>query len=93
MLATGNPEQLQGRSMEAFPWLKSRLAPLRVSELRDTAKPRADQREDAAAWSHLGIGAVLIIGYFIEGRPAEEVVRTLRARGIMAAPRAGWVRA
>jgi selenocysteine lyase/cysteine desulfurase len=27
------------------------------------------------------------------GRPAEEVVRTLRARGIMAAPRAGWVRA
>jgi diguanylate cyclase (GGDEF)-like protein/PAS domain S-box-containing protein len=70
MLATGNPEQLQGRSMEAFPWLKSRLAPLRVSELRDTAKPRADQREDAAAWNHLGIGSVLIIGYFIEGRPA-----------------------
>jgi diguanylate cyclase (GGDEF)-like protein/PAS domain S-box-containing protein len=70
MLATGNPEQLQGQALDAFPWLKSRLAPLRVSELRDTAKPRADQSEDAAAWNHLGIGSVLIIGYFIEGRAA-----------------------
>ncbi len=41
-----------------------------MSELRDTAKPRDDQSEDAAVWSHLGIGSVLIIGYFIEGRPA-----------------------
>ena len=70
MLATGNPEQLRGQTLDAFPWLHSRLAPLRVSELRDTAKPRTDQREDAAVWSHLGIGSVLIIGYFIEGRAA-----------------------
>jgi len=70
MLATGNPEQLQGQGFDAFPWLQSRLAPLRVSELRDTANPRDDQRTDAAAWSHLGIGSVLLIGYFIEGRPA-----------------------
>ncbi len=70
MLATGNPEQLQGQTFEAFPWLQSRLAPLRVSELRDTAKPRDDQSEDAAIWSHLGIGSVLIIGYFIGGRAA-----------------------
>ena len=69
MLATGNPEQLRGQSLDALPWLQSRLAPLRVSELRDTAKPRADQSDDAALWSHLGIGSVLIIGYFIEGRP------------------------
>ena len=70
MLATGNPEQLQGETLEALPWLRSRLAPLRVSGLRDTAKPGADQSEDAAVWAHLGIGAVLIIGYFIEGRAA-----------------------
>jgi diguanylate cyclase (GGDEF)-like protein/PAS domain S-box-containing protein len=70
MLATGNPEQLRGQSLDAMPWLQSRLAPLRVSELRDTAKPRDDQSNDAALWSHLGIGSILIIGYFIEGRPA-----------------------
>jgi diguanylate cyclase (GGDEF)-like protein/PAS domain S-box-containing protein len=70
MLSTGNPEQLRGQSLDALPWLQSRLAPLRVSELRDTAKPRGDQIEDAALWLHLGIGSVLIIGYFIEGRAA-----------------------
>jgi len=70
LLATGNPEQLTGQSLEALPWLRSRLAPLRVSELRDTAKPREDQIDDAALWNHLGIGSVLIIGYFIEGRAA-----------------------
>jgi diguanylate cyclase (GGDEF)-like protein/PAS domain S-box-containing protein len=70
MLATGNPEQLRGQSLDTLPWLKSRLAPLRVSELRDTAKPRPDQSEDAAVWNHLGIGSVLIIGYCIDGRSA-----------------------
>jgi diguanylate cyclase (GGDEF)-like protein/PAS domain S-box-containing protein len=70
MLSTGNPEQLRGQSLDALPWLQSRLASLRVSELRDTAKPRGDQSEDAALWLHLGIGSVLIIGYFIEGRAA-----------------------
>jgi len=48
MLATGTPEQLHGQSLESMPWLQSRLAPLRVSELRDTGKPRDDQGEDAA---------------------------------------------
>ena len=70
MLATGNPEQLRGQSMEVLPWLRSRLAPLRVSEMRDTSAPREDQQEDAALWNHLGIGSVLIIGYFIKGRAA-----------------------
>ena len=55
MLATGNPEQLRGLSMDELPWLHSRLAPLRVSELRDTSKPRDDQADDAAIWNHLGI--------------------------------------
>jgi len=70
MLATGNPEQLRGQSLEELPWLRSRLAPLRVSELRDTGAPREDQAEDAAVWNHLGIGSVLMIGYSIKGRSA-----------------------
>ncbi|HEY2463412.1 MAG TPA: EAL domain-containing protein [Steroidobacteraceae bacterium] len=70
MLATGNPEQLRGQSLDALPWLQSRLAPLRVSELRDTGAPREDQADDAAVWNHLGIGSVLLIGYSIKGRAA-----------------------
>ena len=42
MLATGNPEQLRGQSLAELPWLQARLAPLRVSEVRDTGAPRAD---------------------------------------------------
>src|ERR1700735_4343511 len=70
MLATGNPEQLRGKSLDELPWLQSRLAPLRVSELRDTGAPREDQAGDAAVWNHLGIGSVLMIGYSIKGRAA-----------------------
>jgi diguanylate cyclase (GGDEF)-like protein/PAS domain S-box-containing protein len=70
MLATGTPEQLLGQSLDVLPWLRSRLAPLRVSEFRDTAKPRPDQVTDAALWCELGIGSVLMIGYHIEGRAA-----------------------
>src|ERR1700686_5237765 len=70
LMATGNPEQLRGQTLDALPWLQSRLAPLRVSEMRDTAQPRDAQSVDAAVWSHLSIGSVLIIGYFIQGRAA-----------------------
>jgi hypothetical protein len=68
MLATGNPEQLRGQSLDALPWLRSRLAPLRVSELRDTGKPRPDQASMPRC-GRIGIGSVLMIGYFIEGGP------------------------
>ncbi len=70
MLATGTPEQLRGQRLDAMPWLHSRLDPLRVSEIRDTAAPRIDQIADATLWSDLGIGSVLLIGYFIDGHPA-----------------------
>src|SRR5580700_4713753 len=70
LLATGNPEQLRGQPLDVMPWLRSRLAPLRVSELRDTSAPRVDQRDDAVMWNHLGIGSVLMIGYFIKGQAA-----------------------
>jgi diguanylate cyclase (GGDEF)-like protein/PAS domain S-box-containing protein len=70
VLATGNPEQLRGQTLDALPWLRSRFAPLRISELRDTAKARGEQSVDAALWCGLGIGSVLTIAYFIENRPA-----------------------
>ena len=70
MLTTGNPEQLRGQPLDVMPWLRSRLAPLRVSELRDTSEPRADQNDDAQQWSHLGIGSVLMIGYCVGGKAA-----------------------
>jgi diguanylate cyclase (GGDEF)-like protein/PAS domain S-box-containing protein len=70
MLTTGNPEQLRGQPLDVLPWLHSRLAALRVSEMRDTGAPREDQAEDAAFWNHLGIGSVLIIGYFVKGKAA-----------------------
>jgi diguanylate cyclase (GGDEF)-like protein/PAS domain S-box-containing protein len=70
MLTTGNPEQLRGQPLDAMPWLRSRLAPLRVSELRDTSEPRSDQSEDAQQWSHLGVGSVLMIGYCVGGKAA-----------------------
>jgi diguanylate cyclase (GGDEF)-like protein/PAS domain S-box-containing protein len=70
MLSTGNPEQLKGQPLDTMPWLQSRLAHLRVTEMKDTGAAREDQLEDANQWSHLGIGSVLMIGYFIEGKPA-----------------------
>ena len=62
--------ELRGQSLDSLPWLRSRLASLRVTEMRDTAMPRPDQLEDAALWSQLGIGSVLMIGYHIAGRAA-----------------------
>ena len=62
LLATGNPEQLRGQSLDRS-LARSRLAPLRVSEMRDTSQARPDQADDAAVWANLGIGSVLLIGY------------------------------
>ena len=70
LFATGNPEQLRGQTLATLPWFGSRLAPLRVSELRDTAAVREDQKADAAVWRQLGIGSVLMLVYFVESRPA-----------------------
>ena len=70
LLATGTPEQLRGQATGVLPWLRTRLAHLRVSEMRDTANVRAEQAEDGQVWSELGIGSILLIGYFVDGRPA-----------------------
>jgi diguanylate cyclase (GGDEF)-like protein/PAS domain S-box-containing protein len=68
MLATGNPEQLTGELLTEMPWLGSRLAHLRIFEIRDTAAPRRDQLADAERWAKLGIGSVLMISYAVQGR-------------------------
>ena len=71
MLATGNPEQLRGQTLEALP--VAAIAAGAAAGLRDCAIPpiRAPIRtRTPRLWSHLGIGSVLLIGYFIEGRPA-----------------------
>src|SRR5260370_16761959 len=47
MLSTGNPEQLRGQSLESFPWLLARLAPLRVSALRGTPNPPPHHPDNA----------------------------------------------
>jgi diguanylate cyclase (GGDEF)-like protein/PAS domain S-box-containing protein len=69
-LTVGNPEQLRGRGLETMPWLRSRFEPLRISELRDTARVRGEPATHAADCCELGIGSVLAITYFIENRPA-----------------------
>ncbi len=70
MLVGGNPEQLNGQSLESFPWLVSRLSHLRLYELRDSSQPRSEQAQDARHWDELHVGCVLMIAFFLEGRPA-----------------------
>src|SRR5215471_17225185 len=41
------PEGLVGASVDAFPWLKTRLDHLRLSELRDTGSARREQAAEA----------------------------------------------
>src|ERR1700753_804167 len=45
--AQSRPEGLRELSIENFPWLKSRLDHLRLSELRDTSTPRREQTVEA----------------------------------------------
>ncbi|HEY9182629.1 MAG TPA: PAS domain-containing protein, partial [Gammaproteobacteria bacterium] len=63
-----NPEVLQGRQLEEFPWLKSRLAHLRLLEIKDTANGSAGQQKDAAELAALNVGALLVVGFNIRGR-------------------------
>jgi diguanylate cyclase (GGDEF)-like protein/PAS domain S-box-containing protein len=64
------PAALEGESLEAYPWLKSRFDHLRLSELRDTSAPRREQASEGARLAALGIGSVLIVAFRLQGRPA-----------------------
>src|ERR1700689_3266437 len=64
------PQALEGESLESYPWLKSHLDHLRLSELRDTSAPRREQSVEAARLAALGIGSVLIVAFRLQDKPA-----------------------
>ncbi|MEP7314270.1 MAG: hypothetical protein ABI859_16925, partial [Pseudomonadota bacterium] len=63
-------ESLRGVALHELPWLSSRFEHLRLSEYRDTARPRKDQIADATRLTGLGVGAALLVAFHIQGRPA-----------------------
>jgi diguanylate cyclase (GGDEF)-like protein/PAS domain S-box-containing protein len=68
--AQSHPEALRGISVRDFPWLRTRLDHLRLSEFRDTAMPRREQALEAERFSAVHIGSVLLVAYRIQDRPA-----------------------
>src|SRR5688572_15222639 len=64
------PEPLTGESIDSYPWFKSRLEHLRLSELRDTSAPRRDQATEARRLAELQIGSVLLVALRIQNQPA-----------------------
>jgi len=64
------PQELEGESIAALPWLYSRLEHLRLSELRDTSAPRREQALEAQRLAALGIGSTLIVAFRLQGKPA-----------------------
>ncbi|HEX6998921.1 MAG TPA: EAL domain-containing protein [Gammaproteobacteria bacterium] len=68
MFSLCNPEVLVGRSLDDFPWIKSRLEHLRLLEIRDTAKPPLAQRADAERLASLNVASLLVVGFNIRGR-------------------------
>ncbi len=65
-----HPEELRGRALSDLNWLAERAEHLKLSEIRDTAKPRREQAGDAALLARLGLGAVLAVAFRIRNRPA-----------------------
>ncbi|MEP7312149.1 MAG: EAL domain-containing protein [Pseudomonadota bacterium] len=63
-------ESLRGVALHELPWLSSRFEHLRLSEYRDTARPRKDQIADATRLTSLCVGAALLVAFHIQGRPA-----------------------
>ena len=60
-----NPEVLQGRPLDDFPWVKARLEHLRLLELKDTARPPLAQRIDAERLASLNVASLLVVGFNI----------------------------
>ncbi len=69
-LAQCRPEALQGESLERYPWWRSRLEHLRLSELRDSATPKRDNSAESQRCHELQIGSLLLVAFSIEGIPA-----------------------
>ncbi|MFO1427999.1 MAG: EAL domain-containing protein [Steroidobacteraceae bacterium] len=65
-----HPETLRGQSLRELTWLRARLDHLRLSELRDTAAPRAEQLTEASLFAGVHVGSLLVVAYRIQGVPA-----------------------
>jgi diguanylate cyclase (GGDEF)-like protein/PAS domain S-box-containing protein len=70
MFSAFNPAVLSGEPLERLPFFRDRLEHLRIVEVRDTAQPRRELLPEAARFASLQIGAVLIVGFALRGKPA-----------------------
>jgi diguanylate cyclase (GGDEF)-like protein/PAS domain S-box-containing protein len=68
LFATFNPIVFHGEPLERLPYLRSKLAHLRIVEIRDTTRPRRELVAEGARFASLHIGAALIVGVAIQGR-------------------------
>jgi diguanylate cyclase (GGDEF)-like protein/PAS domain S-box-containing protein len=69
-LAQCRVEAWRSVAIDDYPWLKSRLDHLRLSEIRDTAAPRRDQTIESQRLAELQIGSVLMISFRVGGMAA-----------------------
>ena len=67
---TCNPQQLQGKRTEDWPWLTGRFNHLGLLEIRDTATPPKACTADARRLAELKIASILLIGFSVKGRRA-----------------------
>jgi hypothetical protein len=74
-------EALTRENLAGYRWLLGRLDPLRLSEIRDTSRPRPEQQAEAARFAELRIGAWLAVGRACPGA----LRRAARARARAAA--------
>jgi diguanylate cyclase (GGDEF)-like protein/PAS domain S-box-containing protein len=69
-LAQCRVEAWRSATIDSYPWLKSRLEHLRLSEIRDSAAPRREQQIESQRLAELQIGSVLMIAFRVGGVPA-----------------------
>ncbi|MET0985731.1 MAG: PAS domain S-box protein, partial [Steroidobacteraceae bacterium] len=70
LFAPFNPDVLHGERLEQLPYLRDRLEPMRILELRDTGHPRRECQAEGARFAALHVGALLLIGFEVRGRTA-----------------------
>ena len=78
------PDVLRGESLDALPWIRSRLEHVRILEFRDTVAVRPEQAADAARLAGIEIRSLLLIAFAVQG-----TVRGFLAFA-SAGPRDGW---
>jgi len=69
-VAPCQPEGLEGLALAELPWLESRLGHLRLTEVRDTARPRRGELAEAHRFAKLQMGSILSAAFHVLGEPA-----------------------